>query len=243
MISSVKRDHGVSSKRLKPEASAVSQVIQLFRADGLAALALANEVSSFSRNHELSNRTVLDLGCGTMPYREMFTSRGARYLGADIDGSPDLLIDMEGTIPLANGSVDFVVSFQVLEHVRSVSAYLSTARRVLKSGGSMFLSTHGVWPYHPHPTDYWRWTRDGLRAILEDAGFTVHRMAALCGPAAWIPMFPMLAFRKALGPLWPVLAPANLIVNGLAWTADRMTPAMIRETNASIFAVEVSRDA
>jgi SAM-dependent methyltransferase len=219
----------------------VSRVNQLFRADGLAALALANQVCLFSRNHELSNRTVLDLGCGSMPYKAMFTSRGARYVGADIDGSPDLLIDAGGTVPLADESVDFVVSFQVLEHVRSVSAYLSTTRRVLRSGGRLFLSTHGVWPYHPHPTDYWRWTRDGLRVILEDAGFTIDRMAALCGPAAWIAMFPMLAFRKALGPVWPLLAPANLIVNGLAWAADRITPGTIRETNASIFAVEASR--
>ena len=28
----------------------------------------------------------LDLGCGSMPYRQMFTERGARYLGADIEG-------------------------------------------------------------------------------------------------------------------------------------------------------------
>ena len=221
---------------------AVPSVDQLFRADGLAALALAEEVRSFSATHEFSKRTVLDLGCGTMPYRTLFTSRGARYVGADIDGTPDLLIDAEGMLPLADGSVDFVVSFQVLEHVRSVSAYLSTVRRVLKVGGRMFLSTHGVWPYHPHPTDYWRWTREGLPMILEDAGFTVHRLTALCGPAAWIPMFPMLALKKALGPIWPLLAPANLIVNAFAWAADRMTPAMIRETNASIFAVEVSRD-
>jgi len=221
----------------------MSSVQQLFRADGLAAMALAREVRSFADRQELQNRTVLDLGCGTMPYRAMFTSRGARYLGADIDGSPDLLIGADGTVQVPDASVDVVVSFQVLEHVRSVAGYLATVRRVLRASGRMFISTHGVWPYHPHPTDYWRWTRDGLRVILEDAGFTVQRMAALCGPAAWIPMFPLLAFKKALGPVAPLLAPANLLMNGVAWAADRLTPAGIRDTNASIFAVEVSRDA
>lgn len=214
----------------------------LFWADGLAAAALEGTVRSFSMNHSLSNRVVLDVGCGTMPYRSMFVARGARYIGADIDGTPDILIDTAGTLPLADESVDFVVSFQVLEHVRNVPAYLSMVRRVLRKDGRMFLSTHGVWPYHPHPTDYWRWTRDGLRVALEDAGFRVHKMTALCGPAAWIPMFPLLVGKKILGPIWFLLAPVNLCVNLLAWAADCLTPAGLRDTNAAIFAVEVTRE-
>lgn len=214
----------------------------LFRPDGLAAMALAGSVRSFSMSHPLSDRAVLDVGCGTMPYRSMFTARGARYLGADIEGTPDILIGADGTLPLADESVDFVVSFQVLEHVRNVPAYLSTARRVLRKDGRMFLSTHGVWPYHPHPTDYWRWTRDGLHATLEDAGFRVLKTSALCGPAAWVPMFPLLVCKKILGPMWSVLAPVNLCVNLLAGVADRLTPQGVRDSNAAIFAVEVSRE-
>src|SRR5688572_17923396 len=101
-----------------------------------------------------------------------------------------MLIGPDGSLPLADESVDCVVSFQVLEHVRDVPAYLTSIRRVLKRDGRVFLSTHGTWPYHPHPTDFWRWTRDGLRVELQDAGFEILAMQALCGPAAWIPMFP-----------------------------------------------------
>jgi SAM-dependent methyltransferase len=213
----------------------------LLSADGLAGGALAAAVRSFSVSQPLSDRTVLDVGCGTMPYRPMFVGRGARYLGADIDGTPDILIDGKGTLPLEDESVDVVVSFQVLEHVRDVPAYLATARRVLRRDGRMFLSTHGVWPYHPHPTDYWRWTRDGLVLTLEDAGFQVQKVTALCGPAAWIPMFPLLVGKKLLGPLWFLLAPLNLCVNLLALVADRLTPTSLRDTNAAVFAVELTR--
>ena len=222
--------------------SPVRELGQIFRADGLAALAVRSAVREFSESHTFSSRTVLDMGCGAMPYRSIFTSRGARYIGADIDGAPDILIGHNGELPLADESVDFVVSFQVLEHVRSVSAYLLTAKRILKRGGVMFLSTHGVWPYHPHPTDYWRWTRDGLRMTLEDAGFRVRRMTSLCGPAAWLPMFPLLVCKKMLGPMWPALAPVNLGVNLLALAADSVTPIAVRDTNAAIFAAEVSKD-
>jgi len=216
-------------------------VPQIVRADGLAALALTAAVRRFSEKHSFLNRIVLDTGCGTMPYRTYFTSRGAGYLGVDIDGTPDILIAPGGALPLADQSIDFIVSFQVLEHVRNVPQYLASIRRVMKDGGHLFLSTHGVWPYHPHPTDFWRWTRDGLRVTLEDAGFEIGQTSALCGPAAWLPMFPLLVFKKFLGPMWPILAPLNLGVNALAWAADRVTPATMRENNAAIFAVEASK--
>jgi len=216
--------------------------MHIFRADGLASAALESAVRTFATRQGIMGRTVLDVGCGTMPYRSIFTALGARYVGADIDGTPDLLVEADGTLPLDDESVDLVVSFQVLEHVRDVPAYLASARRVLRKDGRMFLSTHGVWPYHPHPTDYWRWTRDGLRLALEDAGFRIHRITPLCGPAAWLPMFPLLVFKKLLGPLWGLFAPVNLCCNLLAGLADRLTPTQLRETNAAIFAVELSRD-
>jgi SAM-dependent methyltransferase len=223
------------------ETIALGGLGQMLRADGLAARALSNAVRAYSLSRVFANRTVLDIGCGTMPYRDLFTSRGARYVGADIDGSPDILIGVGGALPLADESADFVLSFQVLEHVRNVQTYLETAKRILKKGGGMFLSTHGVWPYHPHPTDYWRWTREGLSVTLEDAGFRIQRMAALCGPAAWISMFPLLACKKALGPAWPVLAPLNLGINLLASAMDVATPSAIRDTNAAIFVAELSK--
>lgn len=216
-------------------------MIHIVRADGLASAALAQAVQEFATRHSRQDSTILDLGCGTMPYRSMFTARGARYLGADISGSPDIFIEAEGPIPVADNSIDFVVSFQVLEHVRNVSAYLSAARRVLRTNGRIFLSTHGVWPYHPHPTDFWRWTQDGLRITLEDSGFRIDKVTALCGPAAWIPMFPLLACKKLLGPLSFVLAPVNICVNLLAGIADRITPADLRHANAAIYAIEASK--
>jgi hypothetical protein len=52
----------------------------------------------------------------------------------------------------------------------------------LKRSGTLVLSTHGVWPYHPHPNDYWRWTRTGLARELEKAGFDVVTLHSVLGP-------------------------------------------------------------
>jgi len=123
----------------------------------------------------LKDAAVLDYGCGVMPYARAFTLAGARVLGADIgdNRSAQLRIASDSNLPLVDESVEYVVSFQVLEHVPVPSDYLAEAHRVLKLGGKLFLTTHGLWPYHPTPTDYHRWTRAGLVRELQQAGFEV----------------------------------------------------------------------
>jgi len=123
----------------------------------------------------LRKAKVLDYGCGVMPYAEAFTLAGARLTGADIGDNQyaHVRIAAEGKLPLPDQSVDYVVSFQVLEHVPVPHNYLTEGHRVLKRGGKLFLTTHGLWPYHPTPNDYHRWTRAGLVCELERAGFHV----------------------------------------------------------------------
>jgi SAM-dependent methyltransferase len=127
--------------------------------------------------------TVLDYGCGLMPYRELFESRFSTYVGADLEGNPaaGVTIRPDGTLPMPDASVDVVLSSQVLEHVTDPAAYLAEAHRVLRPGGHVVVSTHGAWVYHPDPTDFWRWTPDGLRLILSRAGFEVERMDSVLG--------------------------------------------------------------
>ena len=123
----------------------------------------------------LRGARVLDYGCGVMPYLEAFSLAGAQVVGADIGDNKyaQVQISDNGSLPVSGSSFEYVVSFQVLEHVPIPHNYLTEAYRVLKSGGRLFLSTHGVWPHHPSPGDYHRWTRDGLVSEVETAGFHV----------------------------------------------------------------------
>ena len=106
-------------------------------------------------------------------------------MAADIDpppGSAALEIDpATGRVPLEDGSVDAILSTQVLEHVADVQGYLREAHRLLRPGGVMFCSTHGAFILHRHPTDFRRWTIDGLRYELEQAGFAVERLEPRLG--------------------------------------------------------------
>jgi SAM-dependent methyltransferase len=127
---------------------------------------------------------VIDYGCGNMPYRSLFNA--AEYLGADFPGNElaEISLGADGRIAVESGTSDVVVSSQVLEHVADVPGYLAEAKRVLKGDGILFLSTHGVWKYHPDPGDYWRWTCDGLVRTIAAAGFDVIEMQGILGPEA-----------------------------------------------------------
>lgn len=50
----------------------------------------------------------------------------------------DLVLYDGGTIPVPDESFDFVVSFQVLEHVKSIEHIFSECERILKLGGIMY---------------------------------------------------------------------------------------------------------
>ena len=120
-------------------------------------------------------RHVVDFGAGNAPYRPLFPATCETYLAADLPGNPlaDVEIGPGGCLPLDDGSVNCVLSTQVLEHVADPHGYLLEARRVVTDDGCLILSTHGMWRYHPDPGDYWRWTLDGLRLELQRAGFQV----------------------------------------------------------------------
>jgi SAM-dependent methyltransferase len=126
---------------------------------------------------------LLDFGCGNKPYESLFRKKFANYVGADIAGSDDaeVVIGSDGRVDAPDDSFDCVLSTQVLEHVVNPQLYLSEARRVLKPGGSLILSTHGIWPYHPDPTDFWRWTVEGLQAEIRRAGFDVLSVEGVMG--------------------------------------------------------------
>jgi SAM-dependent methyltransferase len=142
-------------------------------------------------------------------------------------------------VPLADACADGVVSFQVLEHVADLDWYLGECFRLLKPGGWLLLSTHGVWLYHPHPTDFRRWTRDGLVAELEQRGFAVAGVRPVVGPLAWTTQFRLLGYREVLrripylGPL--LLAPLAWCMNLRMVLEDFVTPETIRATNASVY--------
>ena len=138
---------------------------------------LREEILSFiiSEQETLNNAVALDYGCGIQPYRLAFDQSNVNIIAADIGHNKDaeIQISCDNRLPFKDGTFDYVFSFQVLEHVPIPQDYLNESFRLLQSGGKIFLTTHGVWPFHPTPGDYHRWTKQGLIFDLELAGFKV----------------------------------------------------------------------
>jgi SAM-dependent methyltransferase len=131
----------------------------------------------------MTSPTLVDFGCGNMPYRAVLAPYVARYMGIDLPGNAqaDFVLRENGTTSTPDGFAEIVLSTQVLEHVGDPDAYLREAHRMLKPGGLLMLSTHGLWLYHADPTDYWRWTGPGLAKLIESAGFSVVQLEGVLG--------------------------------------------------------------
>jgi SAM-dependent methyltransferase len=179
---------------------------------------------------------LLDYGCADTPYRRFFPP-DVDYLAADIPGNPQATVEIaaDGSVPVAEGAVDAVLSTQVLEHVEDPALYLGECFRVLRPGGRMLLSTHGIMVYHPDPDDYWRWTCAGLQRAVRDAGFEVVRFEGIMGLAAsGLQLFQDAAYGRLPRPLRPAFA---LVVQALIALVDRLQGRESRRLNALVFAL------
>ncbi len=189
--------------------------------------------------HLRAGQSLVDMGCGDMPYRQIIEQSGAEYKGADLGNQADLQIDSEGKVNLPGQTADAVLSVQVLEHVLDLDAYCEEIRRLLRPDGTLFLSTHGTWLYHPHPEDHRRWTRTGLVADLESRGFSIEQMKALVGPLATTTIIRLTGYAFVLRRIPLIggfLAGAlSLLMNGRALLEDAVTPQQMIEDNACIY--------
>ena len=183
--------------------------------------ALREEIPAATKSGEVA----VDFGCGARPYSGMIRGLGYEMRAFDIDPVDAGVepIGPDGKLPLPAGSCDLVLSSQVLEHVEVPAAYLEESHRIMKPGGAFVLSTHGHWPYHPHPGDYWRWTKTGLVRIVESAGFEVRLVRGVLGLAATsVQMLQDSAWKRlprVVRP--PVAALTQLTIAGLDLVENR----------------------
>lgn len=116
---------------------------------------------------------VLDAGSGDGErYKSFF--KFDKYIKLDINtnSGADIIGSIEN-IPLGDGSVDSVISTQVLEHVKNPQKAVYEFYRVLKSGGYCLVTVPQLNELHEEPNDYFRFTKYGLEEIFRNAGFKI----------------------------------------------------------------------
>jgi SAM-dependent methyltransferase len=163
------------------------------------------------------NGKVMNAGCGNRNIDEILKSFGAaEVVNYDIESTiPGAVIGSLVDIPIPDDTFDSIICNAVLEHVPAIDSVMSELARVLKPGGHFIAGVPYLQPYHLNPTDFRRYTKDGLRELGEIHGLEtvdilpVHTITQTLGWIAW-------EYAKERGGVRPY------IVFPIVWLATRL---------------------
>ncbi len=169
---------------------------------------------------------VLDAGAGEGQYREYFERH--KYLGVDLGvgdvawnyGQLDCVADLL-RLPFGDGCFDGFVSVVTLEHVTEPVRAIAEMARVARCGALMYLVVPHEWEVHQHPHDYWRFTKFGVRRLLECNGWDVVKLAPGGGYFRLLSRRLMNGLQFLPGWMMPFAAvlvvPVALVVGWMDW--------------------------
>lgn len=117
---------------------------------------------------------VLEIGTkqwvnGVSTHHGAWLPENAQHVMSDItDGADvDVVSDAHDLKEFEDEFFDAFIAVSVWEHIRKPWIAASAANRILKPGGLLYVATHFTFPVHGYPSDYTRWTDNGLLAIFD----------------------------------------------------------------------------
>ena len=122
----------------------------------------------------LSTGKILNLGSGPR-----IISKAVTNVDIEAYSGVSLVADVNA-VPLPDGSTSRIISNTVLEHVRDPDAAVREMYRLLEKGGMAYITTPFLYPFHSSPSDYHRWSAEGLRELFKD--FEIVEIGTRAGP-------------------------------------------------------------
>lgn len=90
-------------------------------------------------------------------------------LGTDVD----VIADLHALPEDWTGRFNAFVAIAVFEHLERPWIAAKEVERILAPGGACFIATHQTYPLHGFPSDFFRFSKEALSLVFEDAGLRV----------------------------------------------------------------------
>lgn len=120
------------------------------------------------------NGVILNIGSGPRILAKGVTNVDIfPYKGVEVVGDAS-------AVPLPDGNAGRIISDNVLEHVKDPQKVVKEMYRLLEPGGVAYVATPFMYPFHSSPSDYQRWTTQGLRELFKD--FEMVEIGVRAGP-------------------------------------------------------------
>lgn len=135
-----------------------------------------NQLLFIRRHAERFSGPYLEVGSKdygtTQDLRSLFRGRGT-YLGADREEGPgvDRVLDLAGsweTVEAALSGMRFGTIFclSVLEHCQQPFRMAENLTQLLLPGGQICVGVPFAFKFHGYPSDYWRFTHEGVKRLF-----------------------------------------------------------------------------
>jgi hypothetical protein len=174
---------------------------------------------NYSVKNLLLSGMVLDMGAGTNPsyYQLMNLKKVKQIVKLDhYSGKADKKIDLENPPSVKTSKFTHVLCFNLLEHLYNPTQALQFAHANLVEQGQL----HGFVPFmiriHPDPHDYFRYTHESLKNMLEETGFNKINIAFIgIGPltASYNLFYDVMPFFIRPFIVLPLILLDKLIIN------------------------------
>ena len=135
---------------------------------------------AYTETAKMISGKVLEIGCGEGYGITELAPRAEQYFAVDKYNTPiseelkeknNITFKQIEVPPLKgieNNSIDFVVTFQVIEHINNDEFFVSEIYRVLKPGGKLILTTpNQLMTLTRNPWHFREYTPDGMKEILQ----------------------------------------------------------------------------
>jgi hypothetical protein len=138
-----------------------------------------NQLDFIKRNIKKFKAPYLEIGSRyglTREMRKLFPN--SEYIGTDMEDGPgvDVVLDLAKDFTfvdkiLKQKRFNTVFCLSVLEHCSNPFMMAENITNLLDKNGVLYVSVPFSWGFHPFPSDYWRFTPEGVRILFPEIVF------------------------------------------------------------------------